>query len=159
MSVVQLASFFSELNLDKQILLDVVFIKHSGKTNHVWLASCFEQVQIHVTYSLLIHLTSFVILECFFTLQKALKTEYFLWQLYITEKSIETTKAELEVDSENLMELTGAQDKLEGEIREKKKQQAVYTKEFLLCEKKMTKKKFELDKKVSSHNSFNSSTK
>ncbi|BBN00427.1 hypothetical protein Mp_1g29090 [Marchantia polymorpha subsp. ruderalis] len=78
---------------------------------------------------------------------KALKTEYFLWQLFSIEKSIETTKAELEVDNENLMELSRAQDKLEGEIREKKKEQAVYTKESLLCEKKMTKKKFELDKK------------
>ncbi|KAL3685453.1 hypothetical protein R1sor_003475 [Riccia sorocarpa] len=78
---------------------------------------------------------------------KALKTEYFLWQLYTSEKSIETVKAELEVDNQNLEELTRAQEKLEGEIREKKKEQAVYTKEVLLCEKKITKKKLELDKK------------
>ncbi|KAL2653551.1 hypothetical protein R1flu_021679 [Riccia fluitans] len=78
---------------------------------------------------------------------RTLKTEYFLWQLYTTEKSIETVKAELEVDNQNLAELTSAQEQLEGEIREKKKEQAVFTKEFLLCEKKMAKKKLELDKK------------
>lgn len=81
-------------------------------------------------------------------MQKALKTEYFLWQLFNIEKSIEGTKAELQVDDENLQELARAQDTMEREIKERKKEQAVHAKDSLLCEKKMTKKKAELDKKV-----------
>lgn len=81
-------------------------------------------------------------------MQRTLKTEYFLWQLFNIEKNIERTKAELKVDDESLQELARAQDKLDAEIRERKKEQAVYSKDALMCEKKMAKKKGELDKKV-----------
>lgn len=81
-------------------------------------------------------------------MQRALKTEYFLWQLFNIENSIERTKAELKVDDENLQELAREQDKLDAEIRGRKKEQAVHTKDSLLSEKKMAKKKVELDKKV-----------
>ncbi|MCO5548528.1 hypothetical protein L7F22_001988 [Adiantum nelumboides] len=78
---------------------------------------------------------------------KTLKTEYFLWQLYNTEKDIERIQAELEVENANLAEANRAQEELESEVKEKKKEQSVFTKEALLCDKRIAKKKSELDKK------------
>lgn len=84
----------------------------------------------------------------FSTSQRELKTEYFLWQSFNVEKAIERTRAELKVDDENLRELATAQENLECEMRERKMEQAIYTKDSFLCEKMMAKKKAELDKKV-----------
>lgn len=78
---------------------------------------------------------------------KSLKTEYFLWQMYNIEKDIEKTREELEIDKAHLQEANKAQEHLELEIREKKKEQAVFTKDVMLCEKKIARKKVELDKK------------
>ncbi|KAH9288968.1 hypothetical protein KI387_033085, partial [Taxus chinensis] len=78
---------------------------------------------------------------------KSLKMEYFLWQLFNMEKDIERNGAELEVEKENLENVSKSQDKFELEIKEKKKEQAAYLKDALLCEKKIAKKKVELDKK------------
>jgi len=80
--------------------------------------------------------------------QKELKMEYYLWQLFTIEKDIESTQSELAVDKANLEEFVQEQDKLELEIREMKKEQATHMKEAILCEKRMTKRKSELDKKV-----------
>lgn len=81
-------------------------------------------------------------------MQKELKTEYYLWQLFNIEKDVERTLAELQVDRATLEELNSEQEQLETEIRTKKKEQAVFTKEALLLDKKIGKKKAELDKKV-----------
>ncbi|KAJ7566192.1 hypothetical protein O6H91_02G092200 [Diphasiastrum complanatum] len=78
---------------------------------------------------------------------KSLKTEYYLWQLFNIEKDVDATEAELEVDRTSLDELTKKQEKLELDIKERKKEQAAVIKEGLLCEKKMAKKKVEIDKK------------
>ncbi|CAM6049750.1 unnamed protein product [Sphagnum compactum] len=78
---------------------------------------------------------------------KELKMEYYLWQLFTIEKDIESTQSELAVDKANLEEFVQEQDKLELEIREMKKEQATHMKEAILCEKRMTKRKSELDKK------------
>lgn len=78
---------------------------------------------------------------------KSLKTEYYLWQIHNTEKDIEKIQAELEIDKANLQEVNKAQEQLEIEIKEKKKEQSVFTKDVMLCEKKIARKKVELDKK------------
>lgn len=74
--------------------------------------------------------------------------EYYLWQLFNIEKDVASTLAELEVDRATLQELNREQEQLESEIKALKKNQAVFTKEALLLEKKIAKKKLELDKKV-----------
>lgn len=61
---------------------------------------------------------------------------------------MERTLAELQVDRATLEELNSEQEQLETEIKTKKKEQAVFTKEALLLDKKIGKKKAELDKKV-----------
>lgn len=81
-------------------------------------------------------------------MQKELKTEYYLWQLFHIEKDVERTLGELQVDRATLEELNSEQEQLETEIKTKKKEQAVFTKEALLLDKKIGKKKAELDKKV-----------
>ncbi|KAI5069842.1 hypothetical protein GOP47_0016143 [Adiantum capillus-veneris] len=78
---------------------------------------------------------------------KALKTEYFLWQMYNTERDIERIQAELETEKASLADANLAQEQLENEVKEKKKEQSVFTKEALLCDKRIAKKKSELDKK------------
>lgn len=74
--------------------------------------------------------------------------EYYLWQLFNIEKDVARTQAELAVDRATLQELNREQEQLEAEIKALKKNQAVFTKEALLLDKKMGKKKGELDKKV-----------
>eukprot|EP00250_Pteridium_aquilinum_P035761 c9905_g1_i1 orf=330-3992(-) len=78
---------------------------------------------------------------------KSLKTEYSLWQMYNIDKDIEKIQAELEVDKESLEEANRAQEQLEIEAKERKKEQSVFTKEALLCDKRIAKRKGELDKK------------
>lgn len=81
-------------------------------------------------------------------LQKELKMEYSLWQLFNIERDVASTLAQLEVDRATLQELNREQEQLEAEIKAKKKNQAVFLKEALLLDKKIAKKKGELDKKV-----------
>lgn len=69
--------------------------------------------------------------------------------MYTIEKDIENIQAELESDKANLEEANLAQEQLEVEAKEKKKEQSVFTKESLLCDKRIAKKKGELDKKAS----------
>ncbi|XP_024540007.1 structural maintenance of chromosomes protein 1-like [Selaginella moellendorffii] len=78
---------------------------------------------------------------------KTLKTEYYLWQMFNIEKDVERTQEELDAEKEKLEEVLKDQEDAESGVREKKKAQATLTKEALLLEKKMTKKKTELDKK------------
>ena len=69
--------------------------------------------------------------------------------MYNIEKDIEKIQADLEIDKASLAKVDAVQEQLEGQMKEKKKRQSVFTKEILLCEKKITKQKAELDKKVS----------
>uniref|UniRef100_A0A0D6QVW1 Structural maintenance of chromosomes protein n=1 Tax=Araucaria cunninghamii TaxID=56994 RepID=A0A0D6QVW1_ARACU len=78
---------------------------------------------------------------------KSLKTEYFLWQIFNIEKDIERNGGEIEVEKQSLENVFKSQENFEHEIKEKKKEQSVYLKEALLCDKKIAKKKVELDKK------------
>ncbi|XP_008805238.1 structural maintenance of chromosomes protein 1 [Phoenix dactylifera] len=78
---------------------------------------------------------------------KSLKKEYFLWQLFNIEKDVEKINGELEEDKKGLEEVLKAQEEFDFEENIKKKEQAGYLKEMMLCEKKIAKKKLELDKK------------
>jgi structural maintenance of chromosome 1 len=91
----------------------------------------------------------FLGLTCLSVRQKELKMEYYLWQLFNIEKDVTSTLAELEVDRATLQELNHEQEQLEAEIKALKKNQAVFTKEALLLDKKIAKKRGDLDKKVS----------
>lgn len=78
-----------------------------------------------------------------------MKEEHFLWQLFNIEKDMEKINSELEEDKKGLEEVLKAQEESDFEENIKKKEQAGYLKEMMLCEKKIAKKKLELDKKVS----------
>ena len=69
--------------------------------------------------------------------------------MFNIEKDIEKMQAELEIDKQNLEQVNLAQEQLGAELKEKKKEQSIFTKETLLCEKKITKQKADLDKKAS----------
>ncbi|XP_073102546.1 structural maintenance of chromosomes protein 1 [Elaeis guineensis] len=78
---------------------------------------------------------------------KSLKKEHFLWQLFNIEKDMEKINGELEEDKKVLEGDLKAQEESDFEENIKKKEQAGYLKEMMLCEKKIAKKKLELDKK------------
>jgi structural maintenance of chromosome 1 len=83
------------------------------------------------------------------SLQKLLKTEYYLWQLYTIEKDIEKIEAELVEDRESLQQVQEENRSSDYELTAKKKEQSAFLKKITLSEKSITKKKLELDKKAS----------
>ncbi|KAG9445663.1 hypothetical protein H6P81_011791 [Aristolochia fimbriata] len=78
---------------------------------------------------------------------KSLKMEHFLWQLLHVKKDIEKMSADLESEKKNLEDVSKVQEEKENNIITRKKEQAGYLKEMTLCDKKLAKKKGELDKK------------
>eukprot|EP00262_Sarcandra_glabra_P007411 TRINITY_DN20200_c0_g1_i1.p1 TRINITY_DN20200_c0_g1~~TRINITY_DN20200_c0_g1_i1.p1 ORF type:complete len:1219 (-),score=304.96 TRINITY_DN20200_c0_g1_i1:265-3921(-) len=78
---------------------------------------------------------------------KSLKKEHFLWQLLNIEKDMNKTNDDLEAEKKNLQDVQKEQENCEIEASAKKKEQAGYLKEVMLSEKKIAKKKIELDKK------------
>lgn len=83
------------------------------------------------------------------SLQKLLKTEHYLWQLYTIEKDIEKIEAELVEDRESLQQVQEENRSSDYELTAKKKEQSAFLKKITLSEKSITKKKLELDKKAS----------
>lgn len=81
-------------------------------------------------------------------LQKALKTEYYLWQIFSIENDSEKIQALLEQDKSTLDELLRTSEEIELQIREKRKEQAVFAKDASLAAKAITKKESELHRKV-----------
>ncbi|MQM15887.1 hypothetical protein Taro_048838 [Colocasia esculenta] len=78
---------------------------------------------------------------------KVLKTEHFLWQLFNIENDMRKINTELEAENQILEDAVKEQKACEDEAHVKKKEQAGYLKEMTLCEKRIAKKKTELDKK------------
>lgn len=82
-------------------------------------------------------------------LQKSLKKEHYLWQLFNIEKDI--TKANEDVDNEKKSreDVMRELENFEREASKKKKEQAKYLKEIALCEKKIAERSSRLDRSVS----------
>ncbi|KAJ0963744.1 hypothetical protein J5N97_028866 [Dioscorea zingiberensis] len=78
---------------------------------------------------------------------KSLKKEHFLWQLLNNERDFEKIDGELEEERKQLEDVLKVQEESDLEANAKKKEQAGYLKEITLCEKKIAKKKIDLDKK------------
>lgn len=85
----------------------------------------------------------------YLVLQKKVKQEYYLWQLYNTEKDITKTDEELGKERRNREEVLRELEDFEHEASKKKKEQAKYLKEIAQCEKKIAEKSNKLDKNVS----------
>lgn len=83
-----------------------------------------------------------------FYVQKSLKKEHFSWQLSNIMKDMKKMTDEVEAENRKLQVALKEQEDFELKASAKKKEQAGYLKEMLLCEKKITKKKIEQDKKV-----------
>lgn len=84
-----------------------------------------------------------------FLLQKSLKKEHFLWQIYNIEKDIDKINEEVEAEKESRQKLVEEQNDYEHEKREKEKELAKYQKEINKLERKITEKNSKLDKNVS----------
>ncbi|KAK1267070.1 Structural maintenance of chromosomes protein 1 [Acorus gramineus] len=78
---------------------------------------------------------------------KSLRKEHFLWQLLNIEKNTKKINDELEAENRILEDILEEQKACDLEVSVKHKEQAGYLKEMTLCEKKIAKKKMELDKK------------
>ncbi|KAK1289708.1 Structural maintenance of chromosomes protein 1 [Acorus calamus] len=78
---------------------------------------------------------------------KSLRKEHFLWQLLNIEKNTKKINDELEAENRILEDILDEQKACDLEVSVKQKEQAGYLKEMTLCEKKIAKKKMELDKK------------
>lgn len=83
-------------------------------------------------------------------MQKSLKKEYFLWQLWNIEKDTEKANEEVDTVKGNREELVQELSDYEREARLKKKEQTKYLKEIEQCEKKIAEKNNRVDKNVSS---------
>ncbi|KAK4795735.1 hypothetical protein SAY86_028061 [Trapa natans] len=77
---------------------------------------------------------------------KTMKQEYYLWQLYNTEKDITKTNDELENERRNREGVLRELEDFENEASKKKKEQAKYLKEIAQCEKKIAEKSNKLDR-------------
>ena len=92
---------------------------------------------------------------CLFSfLQKSIKKEHFLWQLFNIEKDILKTTEELDDEKESRQGVMEELENFEHEASKKKKEQAKYLKEIALREKKITEKSNKLDKSVSIFTTF-----
>ena len=87
-------------------------------------------------------------------MQKSLKKEHFLWQLLNIERDMRKISSELDSEKENYEMIVKEQEECDGAVNVKKKEQAGYLKEMTLCDKRIAKKKIELDKKVFSLTNF-----
>jgi len=86
---------------------------------------------------------------CFFPLQKSMKKEHFLWQLFNIENDVVKTTEELEADKRSREGVIKELENFEHEAGKKKKEHAKYLKEVMLREKKIAEKSIRLDKTVS----------
>ncbi|XBI10146.1 hypothetical protein VPH35_137501 [Triticum aestivum] len=78
---------------------------------------------------------------------KLLKTEHLLWQLYSIEKDMEAIEAELEDDRRSLQQAREDNQSSDNGLAAKRKEQSAFLKKITLCEKSMSKKKVDIDKK------------
>lgn len=82
-------------------------------------------------------------------LQKSLKREHFLWQLFNIERDITKTTNELEAEKRNREQVMQELDDFQQEATKKKKELNKYLKEIAQCEKKIAERSNKLDKSVS----------
>uniref|UniRef100_A0A6U9R7I1 Structural maintenance of chromosomes protein n=1 Tax=Picocystis salinarum TaxID=88271 RepID=A0A6U9R7I1_9CHLO len=78
---------------------------------------------------------------------KALKAEYFLWQIFHQQEDMNKAESEVLKLNEELEELSTTEGLIQKEIEQKKKAKAKSHKEVLVVEKKLALKKKEIDKK------------
>ncbi|XP_078441861.1 structural maintenance of chromosomes (SMC) family protein [Wolffia australiana] len=78
---------------------------------------------------------------------KSVKKEHFLWQLLNIQRDMTKINSELEAERDNFEGSVKEQDTSDNAVNVKKKEQAGYLKEIALCDKRIAKKKIELDKK------------
>lgn len=82
-------------------------------------------------------------------LQKTLKKDHFLWQLWNIANDIEKADEDADAERRSQQELVQELSDYEHECSIKKKEQAKYLKEIVQCEKKIAEKNSRLDKNVS----------
>lgn len=85
----------------------------------------------------------------FFCLQRSLKKDHFLWQLFVIEKDIVKLNEELEAERRNRDDVMQQIDGFEHEALKKRKEQAKFLKEIGNCEKRIAERSNKLDKNVS----------
>lgn len=82
-------------------------------------------------------------------MQKSLKKEHYLWQLYNIEKDIDKITDELDSEKKNREDVMHELEHFEAEAAKKKKEQAKYLKEIAQCEKRISERRIRVDKSVS----------
>lgn len=82
-------------------------------------------------------------------MQKALKREHFLWQLYNIENDIEKANEDVDAEKSNRKDVMGKLEKFEHEAGKKKVEQAKHLKEIAQCEKKIAERSSKIGRYVS----------
>lgn len=85
----------------------------------------------------------------FQNLQKRVKAEYYLWQLFYMEKDINKLNDDLDVEVKNRQDVMHELEGFEHEASKKKKEQAKYQKEVAQCERKVSERSRRLGNNVS----------
>lgn len=81
-------------------------------------------------------------------MQEALKSKYYLWQLYHSQVDAETAAEELESKQAELKEAAKQMKAAENAVKDKKKEIAGLNKQRILQEQKAKKRRDEAEKKV-----------
>lgn len=81
-------------------------------------------------------------------LQKSLKQEYFLWQLFNIEKDVAKANEELDAEEAVVKEIVEKLGEYESASSSQKKELSGYMKEIAMYERKITDRKNKLDKNV-----------
>ena len=82
-------------------------------------------------------------------MQKALKREHFLWQLYNIENDIDKANEDVDAQKNNRKDVKAKLEKFEHEAGKRKIEQAKYLKEIAQREKKIAERSSKLGKYVS----------
>lgn len=82
-------------------------------------------------------------------MQKALKREHFLWQLYNIENDIEKATEEVDAEKSKRVDVMGELEEFEHEAGRRKVEQAKYLKEIAQREKKIAERSSKLGRYVS----------
>lgn len=83
-------------------------------------------------------------------LQKSLKQEYFLWQLFNIEKDVAKANEELDAEEAVVKEIVEKLGEYESASSSQKKELSGYMKEIAMYERKIADRKNKLDKNVNS---------
>jgi len=128
------------------VSLDIIYFELKKKYDEIPRFCAFFSLDLDQSYC---GKQCFQVFVFFFLLQKSMKREHFLWQLFNIHNDYVKTIKDLEDEERSREGVVKELENFENEASKKKKEQAKYLKEIALREKRINEKNSKLDKSVS----------